>query len=494
MTSYSILARGQSRVSKARQYTQRHLLTFSVLAAFPLALTAVGALKVTAALTSPYAAQSIMIAGTNIPSAPQPPAQTQMASASAIKPNSTVARTSSQAGDPIGDFIDNAGTEPTQVDYRIASGDSLIGVFGKLDVDGSDAQAAVAAIKTAKLNGKIALKARQRLLVDLGGAPDESNSRQLLSASLRLDPEHKLEIKRDANGNYTASIAQEQLTAHNYLARGVITSSLAGAAEDQGVSSKMIAQFVNIYAYDVDFQRDLQPDDTFEIYYTQYANDEGDVAPGRGEILFTRLSFNGKVKSFYRYASADGKTVDYYDETGKSARTFLMRTPVDGARISSTFGMRMHPILGYSRMHQGVDFAAPIGTKIYAAGAGVIERAGPNGGYGNFVEIKHDNGYETEYGHLSSFAKGLRAGMRVAQGDVIGYVGSTGLSTGPHLHYGVMVKGQFINPMSVKATGIKLAGAELKRFKEHVETIELALRANPSNQVAAATTDSNAAH
>ncbi len=493
MTSYSVAARGQSRVSRPRPASShRHLLTFSILAALPLAITAVAAIKVTTALTSPNALRSVMMSGTNIPSAALKPSLA--APALTLKAAHEVASVATSQPDPVADFVDNLGVEPTHVDYRVVSGDSLLGIFDKLNVENSDARAAVIALKAAKLDNELKLRPHQRMLIELGGTADQNDVRPLLSASIRLDPARKLKIERSTDGDYTASIAQEELTPHTYLARGVITSSLASAAADQGVSNGLVAKFANIYAYDVDFQRDLHPDDTFEIYYTQYANDEGDVDPSRGEILFSRLSFGGKVKTYYRYASADGKTVDYYDAHGKSARTFLMRTPVDGARISSTFGMRKHPILGYTRMHQGVDFAAPIGTKIYAAGAGVIERAGRNGGYGNFVEIKHANGYETEYGHLSRYAKGIHAGVRVAQGEVIGYVGSTGLSTGPHLHYGVIAHGHFVNPMSVRVpTGTKLAGAELDRFKAQVERVDVALKSNPANQVAAAGDDTSSA-
>src|SRR5262249_10158648 len=156
---------------------------------------------------------------------------------------------------------------------------------------------------------------------------------------------------------------------------------------------------------------------------------------------------------------------DYYDENGRAARAFLMKTPVEGARISSGFGMRLHPILGYTRMHKGVDFAAPQGTKIFASGAGTIEMAGLKGGYGNYIKIRHDSGYETAYGHMRAFARGMKAGIRVAQGEVIGYVGMTGEATGPHLHYEVLQSGTQINPMSVKVpTGRKLGGPELEQF------------------------------
>ncbi|HXZ67419.1 MAG TPA: peptidoglycan DD-metalloendopeptidase family protein [Alphaproteobacteria bacterium] len=479
MTSYLAAYRGPNRPS------HRSLLVFSVLAALPLVATTIASIKLTTALTSPSAFRSsVMLSGTNVPSVALRP--TLGGTADLTTERAAITSNTQDNVDPIGDFVASLAAQPASVDYKIARGDTLLGIFDKLNVDSDDAQAALGALKSAKLSAKIHLRPTQHMLVDLGGGPTEDGPRPLLSASVQLDPEQRVEIKRSAEGSYTATIEREELTAHNYLARGIITSSLASAAEDQGVSSRLVNKFTKIYAYDVDFQRDLHPDDTFEIYYTQYANAEGDVDPTRGEILFTRLSFGGKVKTYYRFASADGKTTDYYDQTGKSARTFLMRTPVDGARISSGYGMRFHPILGYTRMHKGVDFAATPGTHVYAAGAGVVERASLFGTYGNYVKIRHDNGYETAYAHLKGYGPGIRPGVRVAQGQVVGYVGTTGESTGPHLHYEVLQKGAQVNPMSVKATGIKLAGAELTRFKEQVGRIELALKSNPSNQVAAA--------
>ncbi|MFZ1991528.1 MAG: M23 family metallopeptidase [Alphaproteobacteria bacterium] len=460
---------------------------FSVLAALPLVATTIASIKLTAALSSPDTFRSsVMLSGTNVPSVALRP--TLGGTTNLAAERGAIASNPQDNVDPIGDFVANLGAQPANVDYKIASGDTLLGIFDKLNVDSDDAQAAIGALKAAKLSAKLHLKPAQHMLIDLGGAPTENDARPLLSASVQLDPEQRVEIKRSAEGSYTATIEREELTAHTYLARGVITSSLASSAEDQGVSSRLVAKFTKIYAYDVDFQRDLHPDDTFEIYYTQYTNAEGDADPARGEILFTRLSFGGKVKTYYRYASADAKTVDYYDQTGKSARTFLMRTPIDGAHISSGYGMRFHPILGYTRMHKGVDFAATPGTHVYAAGAGIVERASLFGTYGNYVKIRHDNGYETAYAHLKGYGPGIREGARVAQGQVVGYVGTTGESTGPHLHYEVLQKGAQVNPMNVKATGIKLAGAELNRFRDQVGRIELALKANPSNQVAAADT------
>jgi len=493
----------------------RQLKAFVTLAALPAAAMTLLGIELTSIISEDIAAKkasrpavskpvevepaSDKSDGTNIP----PVKPKRSTSHSAALPDTLTLRAQTASlvvgnpEDPVGDYVASFGVQPKSIDYTIVPGDTLLGVLAKLKVSNSDAAGVMVALKSEDLGDEMRIMPGRRMTVDLGGAMRQSDTRPLVSASIQLSPEERAIIKRGIGGTYQAAIEQEQLTGRTYLARGVITSSLAGAAANQGVSGTLVAKFASIYAYDVDFQRDIHPNDTFEIYYTEYANDEGEVALDRSEVLFTRLSFAGKVKTYYRYVSADGKSTDFYDQNGKSARTFLMRTPVDGARISSSFGMRHHPILGYTRMHKGIDFAAPTGTRIYAAGAGVIERAGRNGGYGNFVEIKHANGYETEYGHLSRYAKGIKRGMRVAQGQVIGYVGSTGISTGPHLHYGVLVHGKFVNPMSVRVpTGIKLAGAELDRFRTQVSRIDTALKVNPANQIAEAdngsTSDSRA--
>ena len=181
-------------------------------------------------------------------------------------------------------------------------------------------------------------------------------------------------------------------------------------------------------------------------------------------MLFAALTLSGQRRELTRFTPSSGKT-DYFDQKGRSVRKTLMRTPIDGARLSSGFGMRRHPILGYSRMHRGVDFAAPKGTPIYAAGDGVVERAGRNGGYGKYIRLRHNGSYKTAYAHLSGYAKGVKRGRRVRQGQIIGYVGSTGQSTGPHLHYEVMVNGKQVNPRKIKLpSGEKLKGADLEAF------------------------------
>ncbi len=195
----------------------------------------------------------------------------------------------------------------------------------------------------------------------------------------------------------------------------------------------MIDDLIRIYSYDIDFQRKVQPGDSFEILYAGEDENPGDH--GKTEVLFALLTTGGETRKFYRYQTTDDNVVDYYDDSGKSAKKFLVRKPVSEGNITSGFGGRNHPLLGYSKMHTGVDWGSSMGTPIFAAGNGMIDKVGWEGGYGKYIRIRHANGYETAYGHMSAFARGMEAGKKVRQGQVIGYVGSTGLSTGAHLHY-----------------------------------------------------------
>ncbi|KPL52987.1 hypothetical protein ABB55_12805 [Prosthecomicrobium hirschii] len=272
----------------------------------------------------------------------------------------------------------------------------------------------------------------------------------------------------DVNEN---AVEEEEET----VASGSVPSlyeSLYQTALDNQIPPASIKDLVNIFSYDVDFNARVKQGDSMEVFYS--LEDENDPKSVR-EILYCSISINGQWKRFYRYRSPDDGTVDYYDETGKSAKKFLMRKPMDGGVFRSGFGGRRHPILGYYRMHTGVDWAASTGTPILASGNGVVEEAGWKGGYGRFVKLSHNNGYGTGYGHMSGFAKGIEKGSRVRQGQVIGYVGSTGMSTGPHLHYEVYINQVAVDPMRVRLPrGKELSGtmlAEFRREREHVDQL-----------------------
>ena len=234
------------------------------------------------------------------------------------------------------------------------------------------------------------------------------------------------------------------------------------------VPASVIDDMIRVYSYDVDFQRKVQAGDSFEVFFA--GEDEAPMASSeKPEVLYAALTVSGETKKYYRFQTPDDAVVDYYDETGKSAKKFLVRKPVSNAMMRSGFGGRRHPILGYTKMHTGVDWATAYGTPIFASGNGVIEKAGWEGGYGKYIRIKHPNGYETAYGHMSAFAKNMDPGKRVRQGQVIGFVGSTGLSTGAHVHYEILVNGRFVDPMRIKLPrgrsleGPMMAGFETER-------------------------------
>jgi murein DD-endopeptidase MepM/ murein hydrolase activator NlpD len=232
------------------------------------------------------------------------------------------------------------------------------------------------------------------------------------------------------------------------------------------VPATVIEDMVRIYSYDVDFQRKVQPGDSFDVFFA------GATITEKTEVLFASLTVGGETKKYYRFQTPDDSVVDYYDETGKSAKKFLVRKPVNNAIMRSGFGGRRHPILGYVKMHTGVDWATPYGTPIFASGNGMVEKVGWEGGYGKYVRLKHNNGYETAYGHMSAYAKGMEPGKRVRQGQVIGFVGSTGMSTGAHVHYEILVNGRFVDPMRIKLPrGRSLEGQLMAGFEKERDRI-----------------------
>jgi murein DD-endopeptidase MepM/ murein hydrolase activator NlpD len=242
------------------------------------------------------------------------------------------------------------------------------------------------------------------------------------------------------------------------------------------VPQSVIDDMIRIYSYDVDFQRKVQPGDSFDVFYA--GEDEGANITEKNEVLFASLTVAGETKKYYRFQTPDDSVVDYYDETGKSAKKFLVRKPVNNAIMRSGFGSRRHPILGYVKMHTGVDWATAYGTPIFASGNGTVEVAGLEGGYGKYVKLKHNNGYETAYGHMSAFAKGLEVGKQVRQGQIIGFVGSTGQSTGPHVHYEILVNGRFVDPMRIKLPrGRSLEGPLMSGFEKERNRLD-AMMAN----------------
>ena len=250
----------------------------------------------------------------------------------------------------------------------------------------------------------------------------------------------------------------------------IINSSIYKDGIDGNIPISVITEAIRLLSFDVDFQRDIQKDNILELSYETLSNESRNEF-SYGKIKYINLIFKKNNLEYFYFKTNDGY-VNYFNKEGKNAQKSLMKTPIDGARLSSSFGMRKHPISGYNKMHKGLDFAAPKGTPIYAAGNGVIEYVGKNGGYGNYIRIRHNSSYKTAYAHLSKYKKGIYKGLRVNQGEIIGYVGSTGVSTGPHLHYEVIYMNKQINPKKMNLPSISiLEGKELERFNKEMKTI-----------------------
>lgn len=341
------------------------------------------------------------------------------------------------------------------------SGDTLMDVLLGLGVEQIEAHSAVEALRD--VYNPRHIRAGQDMDVMLQDGA-------LYGMMLRTAPGERVDVAMGDDG-FTARVVEMPLTATQVAAEGEITTSLYQAAVDAGVPPAVLADMIRAYSFDVDFQREIKVGDSFAILYEEFVDEDGNVVR-HGSPTYAVLRVSGATLPIYRYTPESG-FADYFNDLGESVRKALLRTPVDGARITSGFGMRDHPLLGYSRMHKGVDFGAAAGTPILAAGDGTIEFIGRNSGYGNYVRIRHNDTYKTAYAHMQGFASGLGQGSRVRQGQVIGYVGSTGMSTGPHLHYEVMVHDEQINPLDVKLpSGEKLSGTELATFLEVRDTLD----------------------
>jgi murein DD-endopeptidase MepM/ murein hydrolase activator NlpD len=346
---------------------------------------------------------------------------------------------------------------------------------------------------------KVELKVRngdsiQRILYDQKISPSEVNNvlnalrREYNFGTLRNDQKVYLIVKREKNGNFVSRLTvnidnitsvhvflnkdnvyetkrvTKILTKKNHLIETTIDRGIYRTAKQSGIENSIVAQFARLYGFEVDFQRDLKKNDKIKIFYERYLDDDG-VSQRTGNIIYSEITNVEKNIILYRYEYPNG-TVAYFTPEGKSIEKSLMRTPINGAKLSSRYGFRIHPILGYNQMHQGTDFAAPIGTPVMASGAGTVEYSGWKGGYGKFISIRHSPVYQTNYAHLQDYAKGIRRGAKVQQGQVIGYLGSTGSSTGPHLHYEVVVNGRKENSQTLKLPSAAPLEGNNKNFFE----------------------------
>jgi murein DD-endopeptidase MepM/ murein hydrolase activator NlpD len=375
--------------------------------------------------------------------------------------------------------------EPIDETFRLASGGSLRQELIRRGVSRSAADALVSAIEPILPTNLI--KAGTEFELTLDRQIDFYGREVIFPVELTFKPGPKetIIVEADEDGSFSAQIdgraggAKSQYAAINYFHTvGRIGSSLYATAKDSSIPDYIVSEFTRVFSYDVDFQRQLAANDTFEVFFGAPLSGSSSK---RKVLHYAELNFDGAKKAYFRYTTEDGQT-DYFDTQGRSASRALLKTPISGARLTSGFGMRRHPLLGYSKMHAGVDFGAPSGTPIRAAGAGTVSLAGRHGAYGNAVVVKHTNKYKTLYAHMSKLASGIRPGSTVNQGQIIGYVGTTGRSTGPHLHYEVRVDDRPVNPTKIKATGGKqLAGADLKKFRNQQQRVLAMMQQAPSS-------------
>ena len=363
----------------------------------------------------------------------------------------------------------------------VRRGDTLLDLLLNAGIARAEAHEAVSALRGV-FNPR-SLKPGQEITLtvvplNLGEQPS------LLGASFPATAELDINLSRDADGRFTALRVDRELRRELIRARGTVRSSLFEAAGTAGVPGAIMVELIRALSYDIDFQRDVQPGDSFDLVFERFRDEDGRFAKD-GDIVYGSLNLSGTRKQIYRHVHGDG-SIGYYNEKGENVRKALLRTPIDGARLTSAFGLRAHPILGYSAVHKGVDFGAPQGTPVQAAGDGVVELAGWQGAYGQYVRIRHNSEYATAYAHLSRLATGVRQGDRIRQGQVIGYVGSTGRSTGPHLHYEVMRRGAQVNPIAVQfPTARKLEGEDLIQFRTAKAEIDLQVAGiEPAERVA----------
>jgi murein DD-endopeptidase MepM/ murein hydrolase activator NlpD len=360
------------------------------------------------------------------------------------------------------DVVPDARPKPVSRTVKVQRGDTLMTALTRAHVSHDDAYAAITALREV-FNPRDLIAGAELTLNFQPLALHEGAGESFRGLEFMPSFEKTVGVARTWDNQFESYTSRTKLTHEQTRASFTIQNSLYVDAVDAGVPPTVIIEMIRALSFDVDFQRDLQPHDRFDLLYDRIKDAGGNIV-GSGDVIFAALTLSGKKVEIYRFRGDDG-AYDYYNPKGESTRKALMRTPIDGARLSSRYGRRRHPILGYTKVHKGIDFAAPSGTPIMAAGSGVVADARWYGAYGRYVRIRHNSTYSTAYAHMSRFAKGIRRGTRVRQGQVIGYVGSSGRSTGPHLHYEVIANNRQVNPLSVKLpTGRTLRGAERDRF------------------------------
>ncbi len=362
-------------------------------------------------------------------------------------------------------------TKTIEHEIKISKGDTFINILTNIGLEYNEAHDIY--LKLKKVYRPENLRAGQ--VINITTTEDTEQNKLISLDNITIEPKagQRFIVEKDDKDQYVAREEKDDLILEVKSASGAINGTLSHSMSSAGIPSKIIANFINVFAYSIDFRRDVRKGDKFEIIYENHLSPNGELVK-TGNVLYAALQLRKEKIALYRYKDKSGN-VDYFDEKGYAMKKTLHRKPLafQSARISSPFGKRRHPIKKQIIVHWGVDYAAPRGTAIYAAGDGVVQVAKWNGGYGNYVKLRHNSEYSTAYGHMNKIAVGIRPGKRVKQGQIIGYVGSTGLSTGPHLHYEVVKNGRRVNPLTIKAAaGENLQGKSLKQFKQVVAELK----------------------
>ena len=348
------------------------------------------------------------------------------------------------------------------LNYEIKKGDTIQKILKKYNVKNFDIETVISQFRKYSNPNKLLVGNKIDIIIEKKPSEDKNS---LVKFSIPVTKSITIAIARNEENKIVSKKIITKLYKKKTLSENVIKKNLYSSAIESNINPDTIIEFARIFGFEIDFQRDIRKNDYFKILYEKYFDENGEFVKS-GSILYAHMSVNGREISLYKFG--DDKDYGYFDTNAKSVEKALMKTPINGARLSSSFGVRKHPILGYNKMHRGTDFAAPMGTPIMASGSGVVTRAKWCGGGGNCVKIKHNSTYETVYAHMSKFAKGIKAGKKIRQGQIIGYVGSTGMSTGPHLHYEVIVNKKKANSQKLNLpSGKVLKNEERREFEIH---------------------------
>jgi murein DD-endopeptidase MepM/ murein hydrolase activator NlpD len=364
---------------------------------------------------------------------------------------------------PIKEFLFGKIKSPfININYKIKSGDTIQNILKKFKVENQQIQKVIQRYKKYSSPNKLLIGQEIAIVVE---KKISSKFNSISKFSVPITNSTTIEIAKNDEGILESKKIITRLYKKPVIAENIITKNLYSSAINANVNPDTIIEFARIFGFEIDFQRDIRKNDYFKIFYENYFDENGEFIKS-GSILFAQMLVNGRDITLYKFGNDKG--YGYFDSNGKSVEKALMKTPINGARLSSSFGLRKHPILGFTKLHTGTDFAASSGTPIMASGSGTITRAKWCGGGGNCIKIKHNSTYETVYAHMKSFAKGMVAGKKVRQGEIIGYVGSTGMSTGPHLHYEVIINGKKVNSQKLKLpSGKVLKDNERTEFEIH---------------------------